>query len=59
MNDIYDKVVEAYKNALENDYNINSWSASDIAEDLQECCSDLEYEKLIDIKECIVRYRGF
>jgi len=57
--DIYLNVVEAYQNAIANDYKLADIDTATLAEDMQMCDSFLEDEKLIDIRECIIRYRGY
>ena len=50
---LFQKVSDAYINALENDYNLDKQNPSSVASDMQMCDADLESENYEQILECV------
>lgn len=55
---LYQKVNEAYMNALDNDYNLDTKKADWVAQDMQECDASLENESYEQILECVKKIQS-
>jgi len=55
---LIDIVAEAYRNAIENGYEIDKWTDEDIAIDMCEYDADLEMFPTEEIEECLKQLRN-
>jgi hypothetical protein len=54
---LYSFVVEAYQNAIENGYDLDTWTAQEVAEDMCTYDSEVENYFIEDVVYCVEHYR--
>ena len=58
MKSLYQKVHEAYGNALQNSFNLDLLKPEAIAADMQDCDGELENESYEHIVECVKKIQN-
>lgn len=57
LEDLYELVAEAYRNALMNGDNLNEWTAEAVAEDMCSYDADIENYFIADVVWCVEKFR--
>lgn len=57
LENLYELVIEAYQNAVQNGHNLDEWTAEEVAEDMCSYDADIEKYFIADVVYCVEKLR--